>query len=70
MLVYWIIDPIDNTGKSSFARAYVSKVSIDGILIKIDDLDRMEFTFIKKIENYRIINCKDPKVIFFDFHEL
>ena len=65
--VDWIIDPIGNTGKSSFARAYVSQVPTDGILMKIDNLDRMELTLIKKIENYRMKNYKDPKVIFFDF---
>ena len=63
----WIIDPVGNTGKSSFARAYVSEVATDGILIKIDNLDRMELTLIKKIENYRMKYYKDPKVIFFDF---
>lgn len=65
--VDWIIDPVGNTGKSSFARAYVSEVPTDGILMKIDNLDRMELTLIKKIENYRMIHYKDPKVIFFDF---
>lgn len=35
--------------------------------MKIDNLDRMELTLIKKIENYRIVYYKDPKVIFFDF---
>nr|YP_010283277.1 hypothetical protein MKU01_pgp097 [Psammodictyon constrictum]ULD16396.1 hypothetical protein [Psammodictyon constrictum] len=65
--VDWIIDPIGNTGKSSFARAYVSEIPIDGILMKIDNLDRMELTLIKKIENYRMKYYKDPKVIFFDF---
>lgn len=63
----WIIDPVGNTGKSSFARAYVSEVTTDGILMKIDNLDRMELTLIKKIENYRMKYYKDPKVIFFDF---
>lgn len=65
--VDWIIDPIGNTGKSSFARAYVSQVPTDGILMKIDNLDRMELTLIKKIEAYRVKYYKDPKVIFFDF---
>ena len=65
--VDWIIDPVGNTGKSSFARAYVSEVPTDGILMKIDNLDRMELTLIKKIENYRMKHYKDPKVIFFDF---
>jgi hypothetical protein len=65
--VDWIIDPVGNTGKSSFARAYVSEVPTDGILMKIDNLDRMELTLIKKIENYRMLHYKDPKVIFFDF---
>ena len=46
--VDWIIDPIGNTGKSSFARAYVSDIPTDGILMKIDNLDRMELTLIKK----------------------
>ena len=50
--VDWIIDPVGNTGKSSFARAYVSEIPTDGILMKIDNLDRMELTLIKKIENY------------------
>ena len=35
--------------------------------MKIDNLDRMELTLIKKIENYRMLHYKDPKVIFFDF---
>ena len=65
--VDWISDPVGNTGKSSFARAYVSEVPTDGILMKIDNLDRMELTLIKKIENYRMKHYKDPKVIFFDF---
>ena len=50
--VDWIIDPVGNTGKSSFARAYISEVPPDGILMKIDNLARMELTLIKKIENY------------------
>ena len=50
--VDWIIDPVGNTGKSSFARAYVSEVPTDGILMKIDNLDRIELTLIKKIEKY------------------
>ena len=65
--VDWIIDPIGNTGKSSFARAYVSDLPTDGILMKIDNLDRMELTLIKKIEDYRKKYYKDPKVLFFDF---
>ena len=65
--VDWIIDPVGNTGKSSFARAYVSEIPTEGILMKIDNLDRMELTLIKKIENYRMLHYKDPKVIFFDF---
>ena len=63
----WIIDPVGNTGKSSFARAYVSEVPTNDILMKIDNLDRMELTLIKKIENYRMKYYKDPKAIFFDF---
>ena len=51
--VDWLIDPVGNTGKSSFARAYASQVPTDGILMKIDNLDRMELTLIKKIEKYR-----------------
>ena len=65
--VDWIIDPVGNTGKSSFARASVSEILTDGVLMKIDNLDRMELTLIKKIENYRMKHYKDPKVIFFDF---
>jgi hypothetical protein len=65
--VDWIIDPVGNTGKSSFARAYVSEVPTNDILMKIDNLDRMELTLIKKIENYRMKYYKDPKAIFFDF---
>ena len=48
-IVDWIIDPVGNTGKSSFARAYISKEVTDGIFMKIDNLDRMELTLIKKI---------------------
>ena len=44
--VDWIIDPVGNTGKSSFARAYVSVAPTEGILMKIDNLDRMELTVI------------------------
>lgn len=40
--VDWIIDPVVTTVKSSFARAYVFQVPTDGILMKIDNLDRME----------------------------
>ena len=65
--VDWIIDPVGNTGKSSFARAYVSEIPTDGILIKIDHLDRMELSLIKKIETYRSKYFKDPKVLIFDF---
>ena len=65
--VDWIIDPVGNTGKSSFARAYVSVAPTEGILMKIDNLDRMELTVIKKIENYRMKYYKDPKVLLFDF---
>ena len=61
------IDPVGNTGKSSFARAYVSVAPTEGILMKIDNLDRMELTVIKKIENYRMKYYKDPKVLLFDF---
>ena len=52
--VDWIIDPVGNTGKSSFARYYISKESTDGIFMKIDNLDRMELSLIKKIESYRL----------------
>lgn len=54
----WIIDLVGNTGKSSFTRPYVSEVPTNGILMKIDidNLDCMELTLIKKIENYRIIH--------------
>lgn len=65
--VDWIIDPIGNTGKSTFARLYVYKDLTDGIFMKIDNLDRMELTLIKKIENYRSKYSKDPKVLLFDF---
>lgn len=65
--VDWIIDPVGNTGKSSFARAYVSKHTNDGIFMKIDNLDRMELSLIKKIETYRSKYFKDPKVLIFDF---
>ena len=34
-IVDWLIDPVGNTGKSSFARAYVSNKLTDGILILI-----------------------------------
>ena len=65
--VDWIIDPVGNTGKSSFARCYVSKELTDGIFMKIDNLDRMELSLIKKIESYRSKYYKDPKVLLFDF---
>ncbi len=66
-IVDWIIDPVGKTGKSSCARAYVSRIQTDGLLMKIDNLDRMELTLISKIEDYRKKYYKDPKVIFFDF---
>ena len=62
-----IIDRIGNTGKSSFARYYVSKELTDGVFMKIDNLDRTELTLIKKIENYRLKYHEDPKVLLFDF---
>lgn len=65
--VDWIIDPVGNTGKSSFARAYISKEFTDGIFMKIDNLNHMELTLIKKIETYRSKYYKDPKVLLFDF---
>ena len=65
--VDWIVDPVGNTGKSSFARCYVSKELTDGIFMKIDNLDRMELALIKKIEWYRSKHYKDPKVLLFDF---
>lgn len=66
-IVDWVIDPIGNTGKSSFARAYISKEVTDAIFMKIDNLDRMELSLIKKIEKYRSKYSKDPKVLLFDF---
>ena len=63
--VDWIIDPIGNTGKSSFACCYVSKKLTDGIFMKIDNLDRMELSLIKKIESCRLKYHKDPKVLLF-----
>lgn len=66
-VVDWLIDPVGNTGKSSFARAYVSREPTDAILMKIDNLDRMELALIQKISNYRDRYCKDPRIIFFDF---
>lgn len=66
-IVDWLVDPVGNTGKSSFARAYVSQEPTDGILMKIDNLDRMELTLIQKIFNYRDRYNRDPKIIFFDF---
>lgn len=62
-----IVSPIGNTGKSSFAGAYVSNLPTDGILMKIDNLDRIELTIIKKIEDYRKKYYRNPKVLFFDF---
>ena len=66
-VVDWLIDPVGNTGKSTFVRAYVSQKDTDGILMKIDNLDRMELTLIQKINNFRKKYGKDPRVIFFDF---
>lgn len=63
----WLVDPVGNTGKSSFARVYVSQEPTDGILMKIDNLDRMELSLIKKIQMYRDRYSKDPRIIFFDF---
>ena len=65
--VDWVIDPIGNTGKSTFTRLYVYKDLTDRIFMKIDNLDRMELTLIKKIEKYRSRYSKDPKVLLFDF---
>jgi hypothetical protein len=50
-IIDWLIDPLGNTGKSSFARAYVSQEPTDAILMKIDNLDRMELALIQKISN-------------------
>lgn len=65
--VDWLVDPVGNTGKSSFARAYVSSEPTDAIIIKIDNSDRMELAFICKIMSYRDRYNKDPRVVFFDF---
>ena len=65
--VDWIIDPMGNTGKSTVACLYVYKDLTDGIFMKIDNLDMMELTLIKKIEKYRLKYSKDPKVLLFDF---
>lgn len=48
-IVDWLIDPVGNTGKSSFAKAYVSNKLSDGILMKIDNLDKMELSLINNI---------------------
>ena len=66
-IVDWLVDPVGNTGKSSFARAYCSDENSEAILMKIDNLDRMELSLINKISNYRDQSYKDPKIIFFDF---
>lgn len=66
-VVDWLVDPVGNTGKSSFARAYVSQEPTDAIIMKIDNLDRMELSLIKKIQSYRDRYSKDPKILFFDF---
>jgi hypothetical protein len=66
-VVDWLVDPVGNTGKSSFARAYVSKEPTDAIILKIDNLDRMELSLIQKITNYRDRYSKDPRIIFLDF---
>lgn len=66
-IVDWLVDPVGNTGKSSFARAYCSDENSEAILMKIDNLDRMELSLINKISNYRDQYYKDPKIIFFDF---
>jgi hypothetical protein len=66
-VVDWLIDPVGNTGKSTFVRAYVSKKATDAIFVKIDNLDRMELTLILKITNYRQKYSKDPRIVFFDF---
>ena len=63
----WIIDPVGNTGKSTFARAYCSSEQTDAILMKIDNLDRMELSLIQKINSFKDKHSKDPRVIFFDF---
>lgn len=66
-IVDWIIDPVGRTGKSSFARAYVSSPTTDAILMKIDNLDRMELALISKIKEYRSKHNKDPRIVMFDF---
>lgn len=66
-IVDWLIDPVGNTGKSSFARAYVSQIPTDAILCKIDNLDRMEMSLIEKILKYRDRYHDDPRILFFDF---
>ena len=67
-IVDWVIDPVGNTSKSSFARSYISKEVIDAIFMKIDNLDPMDLSLIKKIEKYRSKYSKDPKVLLFYFH--
>ena len=57
-IVDWFIDPVGKTGK----RAYVSSIPTDGLLMKIDNLDRMELTLISKIEDYRKKYYKDPLI--------
>ena len=66
-IVDWVIDPVGNTSKSSFARSYISKEVTDAIFMKIDNLDPMDLSLIKKIEKYRSKYSKDPKVLLFYF---
>ena len=68
--VDWIIDSIGNTGKSSFAHFYISKEVTDGIFMKIDHLNCMELSLIKKIKTYRSKqnNLKIQKYCYLIFH--
>ena len=63
-----IINPVGKTGKSFFTLVYVFEILTYGVLMKIDNLNRMKLTLIKKIENYRMKdNNLFKNCIFFSF---
>jgi len=66
-IIDWCIDVSGNSGKSTYARFYVAKYVYEALLVKIDNIDRMELAIIEKIQYHRELYQRDPSVIFFDF---
>ena len=60
-IVDWLVDPVSNTGKSSFARAYCSDENSEAILMKIDNLDLSLGGNIFSDDGYRYLEVTDRK---------